>query len=253
MHREKNMVKLLCFVVALAWSLAVQAGLPESIASVKSSIVAIGTYQKLRSPALQIRGSGFVVGDGRMIATNSHVVPETLAPDERLVIVVPGASLRFLEAEPAARNKAHDLALLRIQAPMPALRLAGQGSVREGQEIFFTGFPLGAALGAVPVTHRGIISAITPMAMPGGAGSQVNSAAILQLRNGPLTVYQLDATAYPGNSGSALFDADTGEVLGIINMVYVKSSKESALTQPSGISFAIPVRHLIELLASVQR
>jgi serine protease Do len=35
-------------------------------------------------------------------------------------------------------------------------------------------------------------------------------------------------------------------------MVYIKGSKESALSQPTGISFAIPVRHLIELLARRQ-
>jgi serine protease Do len=239
------------FLVALALivcAVGAKAGLPESIARIKPSIVAIATYQKLRSPALQIRGSGFVIGDGQIVATNLHVLPESLATDEQMVVVVPGTPLRFLNAEIGARDKAHDLALLRIPTPLPALRLFAGESARDGQEIFFTGFPIGAALGAVPVTHRGIISAVTPMALPGGNDKQINAAAIRQLRGGPLTVYQLDATAYPGNSGSALFDADSGEVLGIINMVYVKGSKESALSQPTGISFAIPVRHLIELL-----
>jgi S1-C subfamily serine protease len=242
------MVRLLAFGLMLVWGCSVHAGLPENIARIKPSIVAIATYQKLRSPALQIRGSGFVVSDGQTVATNLHVLPPTLAADERLVVVVPGSPPRFLEAEPSARDAAHDLALLRIQTPLPALRLGTQEGVRDGQEIFFTGFPIGAALGAVPVTHRGIISAVTPMAIPGGNDKQINSAAIRQLRSGPLTVYQLDATAYPGNSGSALLDAESGEVLGVINMVYVKGSKESALSQPTGISFAIPVRHLIDLL-----
>ncbi|HAY27881.1 MAG TPA: serine protease, partial [Candidatus Accumulibacter sp.] len=39
-----------------------------------------------------------------------------------------------------------------------------------------------------------------------------------------------------------------GEVLGVINMVFVKENKESVLSKPSGISFAIPVRFLRELL-----
>lgn len=247
------MVRLLCLLLGLLCCSASQAGLPESIARVKPSIVAIATYQKLRSPALQIRGSGFVVADGQTVVTNNHVLPETLAADEKLVVVVPGSNPRALEAEIQARDKAHDLGLLRIQLPLPALRLGSPDAVREGQEIFFTGFPIGGALGAVPVTHRGIISAITPMAIPGGNDRQINSAAIRQLRNGPLTVYQLDATAYPGNSGSALLDMESGEVLGIINMVYVKGSKESALSNPTGISFAIPVRHLIELLAASRR
>lgn len=253
MRGEKDMVRLLVLLLMLACGNSARAGLPESIARIKPSIVAIATYQQLRSPALQIRGSGFVVADGQTVATNSHVLPDTLAVDEKLIVVVPGSPPRMLEAVTTARDKTHDLALLRIQTSLPALRLREQENVRDGQEIFFTGFPIGAALGAVPVTHRGIVSAVTPMALPGGSGKEINSAAIRQLRGGPLTVYQLDATAYPGNSGSALLDADTGEVLGILNMVFVKGSKESALSQPTGISFAIPVRHLIELLATLRR
>ena len=245
------MVRVLGLLLLLVWANA-QAGLAENIVRIKPSIVAIATYQKLRSPPLQIRGSGFVVADGQTVATNLHVLPERLAEDERLIVVVPGAvpntAPRLLDAEFSARDKSHDLALLRIPAPLPALRLGSPEGVRDGQEIFFTGFPIGAALGLVPVTHRGIISAVTPMAIPGGNDKQINSAAIRQLRSGPLMVYQLDATAYPGNSGSALLDAESGEVLGVINMVYVKNSKESALSQPTGISFAIPVRHLIDLL-----
>ena len=41
---------------------------------------------------------------------------------------------------------------------------------------------------------------------------------------------------------------DTGEVVAIINMVLVKSTRESALSQPSGITYAIPARHLKALL-----
>jgi len=43
-------------------------------------------------------------------------------------------------------------------------------------------------------------------------------------------------------------DAATGEVLAVINMVLVKGSKESAITHPSGISYAIPVRFVRELV-----
>ena len=55
-------------------------------------------------------------------------------------------------------------------------------------------------------------------------------------------VFQLDATAYPGNSGSLLYDPETGEVVGIINKLFVKESKEVVLEKPSGITYAIPVR-----------
>ena len=240
----------LLLLLGLGWLLPAQAGLPETIIRIKPSIVAIATYQKLRSPALQIRGSGFVVGDGQTVVTNAHVLPDTLAEDERLIVVVPGSPPRSLEAALQVRNRDHDLALLRTASALPSLRLAAPELLREGQSVLFTGFPIGGALGAVPVSHRGMVSAITPIALPGGTAGQVNSAAIRQLRSGSFMVYQLDATAYPGNSGSPLLDPESGEVTGIINMVYVKSSKESALSQPSGITFAIPVRHLADLLAA---
>jgi serine protease Do len=66
-------------------------------------------------------------------------------------------------------------------------------------------------------------------------------------------VFQLDGTAFPGNSGSPLYDPADGEVVGVLNMVFVKSTKEAALAQPSGISYAIPSTFLIDLLASAKR
>lgn len=41
---------------------------------------------------------------------------------------------------------------------------------------------------------------------------------------------------------------ESGAVLGILNMVFVKGTKESALTNPSGISYAIPVSFLKALI-----
>ena len=55
-------------------------------------------------------------------------------------------------------------------------------------------------------------------------------------------IFQLDATAYPGNSGSLLYDPETGEVVGVINKVFVKESKEAFLEKPNGITYATPVR-----------
>ncbi|MEO8411135.1 MAG: trypsin-like peptidase domain-containing protein, partial [Propionivibrio sp.] len=96
--------------------------------------------------------------------------------------------------------------------------------------------------------HRGIVSAITPIVLPGLSARQLNAKVIRRLKSGSFPVYQLDGTAYPGNSGGPLFEMDKGEVIGIINMVFVKETKESILTKPSGISFAVPVTHLRDLL-----
>ena len=52
--------------------------LPEALARVKPSVVAVGTFQKMRNPRFIFRGTGFAVDDGTLIATAAHVVPEAL-------------------------------------------------------------------------------------------------------------------------------------------------------------------------------
>lgn len=231
--------------------------LPDLIERVKPSVVVVGTYQRTRSPAFAMRGSGFVVGDGTLVATNAHVVPEVLDPSGGEALVIQVLAGREGGQQRAARmvalDRPHDLALLRIDgAALPPLALASGTTVREGEAVAFTGFPIGGILGLSPVTHRGIVSAVTPIALPGANAQQINEKVIRRLKSGTFDVYQLDATAYPGNSGGPLFEMRNGEVIGIINMVFVKGTKEAALSQPSGISFAIPVHFLREMLGNLK-
>ena len=44
------------------------------------------------------------------------------------------------------------------------------------------------------------------------------------------------------------YDPSTGKVIGIVNAVFVKESKESLLQKPSGISYAIPINFARELM-----
>ena len=226
------------------------AGLPDTIDKVRSSVVAVGVYQPSGSPRQQFRGTGFVVDNGHMVVTNHHVLPDKLDEAKREQLAVfsgRGRKARVHKARVMARDKKHDLALLYISMPLPAMTLSKKTKVREGTEIAFTGFPLGMALGLYPVTHRGIVSAISPMAPP-QVGSRVLSAKMIRAMRDPYDVLQLDATAYPGNSGSPVYDQSTGQVLGVINSVLVKGNKEAAIDKPSGISYAIPVRFVRDLL-----
>ena len=230
-----------------------------TIARVKLSIVAVGTYQATRVPQFRFSGTGFVVGDGTVVATNAHVLPKVLEPGadpEVLIAMLPTAEPSRPEGRRLTRvmtDAEHDLALVRMDgAPLPALKLRDSTSVQEGDRLLFTGFPIGAVLGLFPVTHQAMVAAIAPVAIPAGSGQQLDTKVIRRLRDEAFSVLQLDATAYPGNSGSPLYDPTTGEVVGVLNMVLVKSTKESALTQPSGISYAIPSRFLAELLARVK-
>jgi len=225
--------------------------LPDTVDAIRPSVVAVGTYQTTRRPPAAFRGTGFVVGDGQLVVTNNHVIPNTLDEEnrERLTIFAGrGKAMDMRSVTVVARDPEHDLALLRISgAPLKPLRLGGDGAVREGRSVAFTGFPVGMVLGLHHVTHRGIVAAVTPIAIPGFGGKDLSPQAVKALRE-PYDVYQLDATAYPGSSGSPLYDPATGEVLGVINSVLVKSTKEAALENPSGITYAIPVRFVKALM-----
>jgi S1-C subfamily serine protease len=92
------------------------------------------------------------------------------------------------------------------------------------------------------------VASIVASALPTASARQLNEAAVARLREGSFELLQLDATAYPGNSGGPLLDIATGQVLGVVNMVLIKGNRESALSQPTGITYAVPVRRLSALL-----
>ncbi len=247
LHGILLVVWMVLFVVA-----PVQADLADTIQRVKPAIVGIGTYQKTRSPPLSFLGTGFVVDDGLHVVTNAHVVPE-LSSDthkESLVIMTgSGEKPEVRAAKVVVLEKEYDIALLQIEGvPLPIMRLGDSSSVREGRALAFTGFPIGMVLGFYPVTHRANLASITPIILPAYNAKQLDASKIRQLQRSPYKVFQLDGTAYPGNSGSPLYDPEIGEVYGVINMVFVKDKKESVLSNPSGISYAIPGNHIKDML-----
>jgi S1-C subfamily serine protease len=222
--------------------------LPDTIEKIKPAIVAVGTHQKTRRPPAVFLGTGFVIGNGLHIVTNAHVVPAKVDSEKResiAVFVGRGELADIREATKLAEDLDHDLALLRITGPpLPALKLGDSSRVREGESYAFTGFPIGMVLGLHPVTHRGPISAITPIAIPQLSAQKT----VIKRLIAPYNVFQLDATAYPGNSGSPLYDPASGQVIAILNKVFIQESKESLLQKPSGISYAIPINYLRGLL-----
>ena len=222
--------------------------LAETLERVKPSVVAVGTVQRTRRPPTLFRGTGFVVGDGRYVITNAHVLPESLdeAHKEQLsVFSGRGREAKVHAVQVLGSDRVHDLALLKLQgSSLPALEIDDDAiSVREGKEYAFTGFPIGTVLGLCAVTHRGIISAISPIAIPQLTSNSLDPEVIRRLRD-PYNVYQLDATAYPGNSGSPLYDTSTVKMIGVINKVFIKKTKEKVLSDPSGITYAIPARQV---------
>ena len=236
----------------LAAGSASAAGLPVTIDSIRPSVVGVGTVSKdKRQTKTTFSGTGFVVGDGTRIVTNYHVYKGLLGQKgaEMAVFTGRGDSARVRVVKLDRVDRGHDLALLRLKVGrLPAMKLAKDDIVKEGMDVAFTGFPIGVVLGLYPVTHRGMVSAITPIAIQADSARSLLAAQIKRIRNRRFEVYQLDGTAYPGNSGSPVYRTDTGEVVGVINSVFVKESKESVLQKPSGISYAIPVKYVRRLL-----
>ncbi|MEE4109733.1 MAG: serine protease [Halieaceae bacterium] len=236
--------------------------LPDLIERVMPSVVGVGAAFAPRvptggKPPRRLLGSGFVVGvsDNTVVVTNAHVLPEDLDRERgERIAVFSGRGREAVQrfARVLVTDEAHDLALLAYEGPtLPAMRLAAATPMaRPGERVAFTGFPIGAVLGLFPTTHEGIVSAITPIARAVDRGRELSAVQMQRLRN-PFEVYQLDAIAYPGNSGSAVYRAGSGEVIGVMNSVFVKESRESLLSNPSAIAYAIPVAHVHALLSKL--
>lgn len=233
-----------------AWLRARPAGaqLADTIERIKPSVVSVGTYQPIRRPPSRFLGTGFAVGAGNLIVTCAHVIPAPLdSANNETLAVFTGVNQAVLprQVELVERDDEYDVALLRIVSGerFPPLQLSAAREPREGQEIAVTGFPIPGVLGLYPVTHKGIVAAITPFARPASANQQLDAGIVRRLRNN-FAVLQLDITAYPGNSGSPVYDAATGDVLGVVNSVLVRGGRERALSSPSGITYSVPIQHL---------
>lgn len=221
----------------------------ELYVSLKRSVVAIGTFNRLRSPQFRFMGSGFVVGDGSRVATCAHVVAGfDAAASEMLAVGVPQNAAdppRIVEARMFGRDADADLATLDFAGEkMPALKLGPAMDAAEGTDVVMIGFPLGTTMGLIAAIHRGIVAAVTPSHLPAPTSAGLSAKAVQASRSRIIDLLQLDLTAYPGNSGSPLVDTSTGAVVGVLNMGLVKGNRETAFSQPTGISYAVPVKYL---------
>jgi S1-C subfamily serine protease len=170
-------------------------------------------------------GTGFVVDPDGYIITNDHVVAEAqelwITTDDRKVYpaVVVGA-------DPWA-----DLAVLKIPAThLATARFADGSRARRGQWTIALGNPYGLSTRGQMCASVGIVSAVD------------QSLARLSDKEDRLysNLIQTTAQINPGNSGGPLLDL-AGDVIGINTAVILPQR------QVSGIGFAIPTTHRLEL------
>ena len=258
----KNILTGWCCIVLL-WSCACHAQrvnpYPAAIEQVQHSIVGVGVLTPTSQPPYRLAGTGFAVGDGLWIVTNAHLVPSALDTDKREQMAVflfrrdPNDSILRVQmrgAQVKRLDRERDLALLRIEGePLPALKLSVMSELLPvGSELAFTGYALGQGYGVSLTTHRGMISAVTFAVLSIPHAQQLNAGAIRTLRDKPSTIYQLDATGFPGHSGSPIYDPQKREIVAIVSGGMVKGNREMAISNPSGITYAVPVQYVLELL-----
>ena len=162
-------------------------------------------------------GTGFVVKseDGvSWIATNFHVVSHRRGGLEREIVVKQSGSK--WDAELERWSEESDLAIVRIQATLPALDLA-------------------YGVGSEPHVGDWVVAYGSPAGLQGTATMGIISA----LRPGWI---QTDAQINQGNSGGPLVDRD-GRVVGITSLGFVSGG--------SGLGFAVDARKLCPLLAGI--
>ncbi len=173
----------------------------------------------------QGQGSGFILDKAGHILTNYHVVEGANRGVEVML-----SNKRRYPARVVGADKAHDLALLQIDAPnLQPVTLADSSQLNVGQKVYAIGNPFGLS----GTMTRGIISAIRPIRNENGAPIE--------------DAIQTDAAINPGNSGGPLLNS-SGEVIGINTMIASNGADQS-----SGIGFAIPINTAKAVLADLIR
>jgi serine protease Do len=162
-------------------------------------------------------GTGFIITEDGLIATNKHVVD-----DEQASYTVLTTDGKTYDAEVLSRDPVNDLALVKIKATgLPTLTLGNSEEIDLGQRVIAIGNSLAQYQNTVTT---GVVSGIgRTITASGSSGSE-------QLEG----VIQTDAAINPGNSGGPLLDIG-GSVIGINTAID---------SQGQLVGFAIPINDL---------
>ncbi|HEY0681638.1 MAG TPA: trypsin-like peptidase domain-containing protein [Steroidobacter sp.] len=187
----------------------------------KGSVVYISTQERVldywtRNVMTVPRGtgSGFIWDEQGHVITNLHVVQGS---SQAIVKLADG---RDFEATFVGGSAAHDIAVLRIQAPdnAPApIPVGTSADVQVGQKVFAIGNPFGLDW----TLTTGIVSALD-RSLDGEDGRVIQH------------LIQTDAAINPGNSGGPLLDS-SGRLIGMNTAIFSPSGASA------GIGFAVPV------------
>ncbi|MGE5147234.1 MAG: trypsin-like peptidase domain-containing protein [Candidatus Eiseniibacteriota bacterium] len=242
----------------MALCVAVPASAKFDIKKVDPSVVRIfilGTRDGKTEPIGS--GSGFVINEDGVVATNNHVIDERNMPKgvKLAAIVVPDGGFdadHLRKAEVIWASPELDLALIKVaglkRPPVVISTLGPDVAPEQGDAVYAVGFPGAADAGG----ESGLIKSTLTS---GVVGKLLVGRADPKEKDRP--IIQHDAAVNPGNSGGPLFNA-CNEVIGINTFVpssQMEIVKEGARTTASGaaisgIYFSPHISALVEVLKS---
>lgn len=155
-------------------------------------------------PHTAVAGTGFFVADG-LVMTAAHVVPKC----GHVAIISPFVPRSKAEIE--ARDTSHDIALLQVPGVRAPATLAIGRPTTAGARVFMLGYPPGSQL-REPESTWGVLE--NDKLPPQGMTSP-----------GQHVVFEASAVTH-GYSGGAVFDPQSGKVVGIVR----------AMLDPAGFS-----------------
>jgi serine protease Do len=156
-------------------------------------------------------GSGVIYSNDGYIITNNHVIEDA----SRLEII---HNKRTYEATVVGTDPSTDLAVLKVEAKLPAIKLGSSKDLQVGEWVLAVGNPFNLT----STVTAGIVSA---------KGRELN---IVRDRFPIESFIQTDAAINPGNSGGALVNR-RGELVGINTAILSRTGSHA------GYGFAVPV------------
>ena len=197
--------------------------IPEIASKVKPSVVGIEVVTEKGAKGI---GTGIVMTPNGYIATNSHVVDDSVSCT---VIMLDGTEY---EAKVIGFDEWSDLAVIKVEAQnLPAAEFGDSNNLIVGEDVVAIGTP--ASLEYAGTVTDGIVSAIN-------RGVKIyNTDGTLQKK---MTLIQTNVAINPGNSGGPLVNG-YGQVIGINSM---KLSNGYV-----GIGFAIPITGALDILSDI--
>ena len=194
----------------------------RSIAIYKKAKESVVQIQPLRELSDSGQGSGVVVSSDGYIVTNKHVIGSS---DSLNVNFYNGDSL---EGKLVGYDALTDIALIKVEASdLKAIDLGSSDNLVEGQSLWAIGNPYGYTWSFT----SGMVSGLKRMVFNSDGNLIPN-------------MIQTDALINPGNSGGPLLDGN-GCMIGLVSSIYSTSGSAQ------GISFALPVETVVDVIKQI--